>query len=77
MKQERQSQKMELKRFKQIRESGKIIKSYVSGENNIEVKETFNAITISLNAEIVETFKTKEMALLVAEQTYNALGQKQ
>ena len=77
MKQERQSQKMELKRFKQIRESGKIIKSYVSGENNIEVKETFNAITISLNAEIVETFKTKEMALLVAEQIYNALGQKE
>ena len=68
---------MELKRFKQIRESGKIIKSYVSGENNIEVKETFNAITISLNAEIVETFKTKEMALLVAEQIYNALGQKE
>lgn len=77
MKQERQSQKMELKRFKQIRESGKIIKNYVSGENCIEVIETFNAITISLNAEIVETFKTKEMALLVAEQIYNALGQKE
>lgn len=68
---------MELKRFKQIRESGKIIKNYVSGENCIEVIETFNAITISLNAEIVETFKTKEMALLVAEQIYNALGQKE
>lgn len=68
---------MDLKRFKHFRQAEKTVKVYNIGENCIKVNETFSAFSIYLNDSLVEHFKTKDMALLVAEQTFQALGQKE
>jgi hypothetical protein len=63
---------MEQKRFKSLRESVSIT-IYEAGEYRVEVKDNFSSYDIFVNDHLVESFKTKEMALEVAEQTIEAL----
>jgi hypothetical protein len=63
---------MEQKRFKSLRESVSIT-IYEAGEYRVEVKDNFSSYDIFVNDHLVESFKTKEMALEVAEQSIEAL----
>jgi hypothetical protein len=63
---------MDQKRFKYFREPA-TIKRFEAGEDRIEVQQDIDHYDIVINDQVVETFKTKEMALTVAEQTAEAL----
>jgi hypothetical protein len=65
---------MELKKLKDIRESGKILLSLPAGTDKVEVKETLGVYYIYINDLKVETFRTKETALEVANEAAQALG---
>jgi len=64
---------MDQKRFKNIRESVSI-KIFEAGQDTVEVREALGLFNIYINDQKVETFKTKNMALEVAEQAAEALG---
>lgn len=64
---------MDQKRFKNIRESVSI-KVFETGQDKVEVREALGLFNIYINDQKVETFKTKNMALEVAEQAAEALG---
>lgn len=63
----------EQKRFKNIREPVSI-KVFDTGSDVVEVKENLGLFDIYVNDLKVETFKTKNMALEIAEQAAEALG---
>lgn len=63
---------MEQKRFKSLRESVSIV-IHETDKYRVEVKNNFGSYDIFVNDHLVESFKTKEMALEVTEQTIEAL----
>lgn len=63
---------MDQKRFKSLREPA-TIKIFEAGQEQIEVQRGIDRYDIVINDQVVETFKTKDMALSVAEQTAEAL----
>lgn len=63
---------MDQKRFKYFRQPA-TIKVFEAGEDKIEVQQDIDQYDIVINDQVVETFKTKDMALSVAEQTAEAL----
>lgn len=63
----------EQKRFKNIREPVSI-QVFDAGNDMVEVKENLGLFDIYVNDLKVETFKTKNMALEIAEQAAEALG---
>jgi TfoX/Sxy family transcriptional regulator of competence genes len=63
---------MEQKRFKSLRESVSI-KMFEADDYRVEVRQSFSSYDIFVNDQLVESFKTKEMALEVAEQSIEAL----
>ena len=67
---------MDQKRFKNIRESGTSIKVYSAGEDKVEVRWAINSFDVYMNDQKVESFKTQQMALEIAEEASKALGKK-
>lgn len=65
---------MDLKRLKNIRESGRILLSLPAGTEKVEVKEALGLYGIYINDQKVETFRTKETAFEVAIEAAEALG---
>lgn len=65
---------MDQKRFKQIRESGLSIKVYSAGQDKVEVRRAINSFDVYMNDQKVESFKTQQMALEIAEEASKALG---
>jgi hypothetical protein len=65
---------MDQKRFKQIRESGSSIKVYSAGQDKVEVRRAINSFDVYMNDQRVESFKTQQMALEIAEEASKALG---
>ena len=65
---------MELKRLKDIRESGRTLLSLPAGTDKVEVKETLGLYGIYINDQRVEAFRTRETALEVAIEAAEALG---
>lgn len=65
---------MDLKRLKNIRESGRILLSLPAGTDKVEVKEALGSYGIYINDQRVETFRTKETAFEVAIEAAEALG---
>jgi hypothetical protein len=63
---------MEQKRFKSLRESVSI-KTFETDDYRVEVRQNFSSYDIFINDHLVESFKTKEMALEIAEQSIEAL----
>lgn len=63
---------MDQKRFKYLREPA-TIQVFEAGEDKIEVKKTIDLYDIVINDQVVETFKTRDMALTVASETAEAL----
>ena len=63
---------MEQKRFKSLRESVSV-KTFETDDYRVEVRQNFSSYDIFVNDQLVESFKTKEMALEVAEQSIEAL----
>jgi hypothetical protein len=63
---------MEQKRFKSLRESVSL-KTFETDDYRVEVRQNFSSYDIFVNDQLVESFKTKEMALEVAEQSIEAL----
>lgn len=63
---------MDQKRFKNFREPA-TIKIFEAGEDWIEVQQDVDRYDIVINDQVVETFKTKDMALAIAEQAAEAL----
>jgi hypothetical protein len=63
---------MEQKRFKSLRESVSL-KTFETDDYRVEVRQNFSSDDILVNDQLVESFKTKEMALEVAEQSIEAL----
>jgi hypothetical protein len=63
---------MEQKRFKSLRESVSI-KTFETDDYRVEIRQNFNSYDIFINDHLVESFKTKEMALEIAEQSIEAL----
>ena len=63
---------MDQKRFKNFREPA-TIQVFEAGEDRIEVQQDVDRYDIVINDQVVETFKTKDMALSVAEETVKAL----
>ena len=66
---------MELKRFKSLRNSA-IIKEFDAGDIKIHVENRMGHFDIYVDGVRVETFKTKEAALKVAEQAAKGIGNK-
>jgi hypothetical protein len=66
---------MEQKRFKSLRNSA-IIKQYDAGDIQIQVQQRVDHFDIYVDGVKVETFKTKDAALKVAEQAAKGIGNK-
>lgn len=64
---------MDQKKFKSIRESV-LIKKFDAGQDTVEVKQTLDCFDIFVNGQKVESFKTKDTALEIAEEAAKAIG---
>lgn len=66
---------MEQKKFKSLRNPA-VVKEYDAGDIKIQVQKHMDRFDIYVDGVKVETFKTKDAALKVAEQAAKGIGNK-